>query len=478
MVAYSAAGAETQNGVSGPYTLNGISVPSAAAPSPAPGLASRPELNFAEQFHANLRNREVELSRSPGRRLPSAGAAVRRLPPVLGSQDTFKVCGNVNCSAGSFVNVAATARFVGPRGAIYLDNTVPAGGLTQEDIDSLGSLFDGDSPNIYGIDTTAFGRESDLDGNGVVIVLLSDAVNALSGTCPNNQIILGYFFGLDLVSDPNSNGGEIFYGLVPNPTATNCRVSRNDVLGFLPPVLIHELQHMISFNQHVLVRSGSSEQTWLNEGLSHFAEELGGRRLPDSRCPLFSSCLAQFAVIGNIPNGFEYLQSPESHFLVYPASSFGTLQERGASWLFVRWLADNEAGDTLLGTDLTQALVRTNRVGAGNVAAVTGATFEQLTGQWQMANYLERLPGFTDATGRLKYRTWDLAGTFSSLGAEYPLNPDSTTGAYTRNGTLRAGSGRHLLVIQGANAAPIDLQLKGDSRFGTLVPRFAVVRIQ
>ena len=41
---------------------------------------------------------------------------------------------------------------------------------------------------------------------------------------------------------------------------------------------------MISFNQHVLVRDGDAEDTWLNEGLSHYAEELGGRVVPDDLC--------------------------------------------------------------------------------------------------------------------------------------------------------------------------------------------------
>jgi hypothetical protein len=396
----------------------------------------------------------------------------------VGTQDTFKVCGDVSCDPDTFVNVAATALFVGPRGAIYLDNTVPGGGLTQEDIDSLGALFDGPSPNIFEIDTTAFGTPSDLDGNSVVIMLLTDAVNDLSGTCSDGSIILGYFFGLDLVSDPNSNNGEVFYGLVPDPAASSCAASKDFVFDNLPPVLIHELQHMISFNQHVLIRGGNAEQTWLNEALSHFAEELGGRQIQDSRCPGFASCLEQFS-LGNLSNGFDYLTTPQTAFLVYPGSSFGTLRERGASWLFLRWLADHESADTLLGTDLTRALVRTSAVGAANVVAVTGLAFDQLVGQWQMANYTERIGAFGDGTGRLRYRTWDLVATYNALGASYPLSPDSiTTGAYASTGFLRGGSGKHVVVVQGPNDAAVDLQLKGDNTFASLVPRFAVVRTQ
>lgn len=473
VMAYAGSGQVVRDGIAGPYALGGKAV---ASPTP-PALARARLPDPAARFHAMLRERESELALEPGRRLAPSGAP--RIPPAFGDQRTFKVCGNVNCS--SFVNVTATAKFVGPRGAIFLDNTVPPNGLIQADIDSLGAMFDGPSPNIYEIDTTAFSRESDLDGNSVVIVLLTDQVNTLSGTCPNGSIILGYFFGLDLVADPNSNNGEVFYGLVPNPGAVNCSISRAQVLRLLPPVLAHEFQHMISFNQHVLLRGGSSEVTWLNEGLSHFAEEIAGRGLPDARCPGFSSCLQQFTDNGDLLNGYFYLTDPESFFLVYPGSSFGELEERGASWLFVRWLADHFAADTLFGTQLTRSLVRTTLRGSSNVAAVTGQAFRDLVGEWQLANFTESLAGFTGTNGRLRYRSWDLEAAFAAAsgGLPYPLAPDNTTtGAYSRLGTLRGGSGRHLLVTQSGNAPSVDLQLKGDARFATLVPTLAVVRTQ
>lgn len=473
VVAYAGSGQITSGGTRGAYSLG---TEEQATVTTAPSLARAAEPDPATRFHLMLRERERQLATQPARRLPRA-VRPQVAPPTVGDQRNFQVCGDTDCS--SFVTVTATAKFVGPRGAIYLDNTVPAGGLTQEDIDSLGSLFDGDAPNIYASDTTAFGRESDADQNGVVIILLTDAVNALSGNCPNNTIILGYFFGLDLVQDPHSNNGEIFYGLVPNPAATSCRVTRNQVFAQLPPVLAHEFQHMISFNQHALVRSGPSEVTWLNEGLSHLAEEIAGRNLPDTRCPLFTSCLVQFAS-GNLFNSYSYLLDPESQFLVFPSGSFGSLEERGASWLFVRWLADHFAADSVLGTQLTRALVQTAATGSANVSAVTGVAFDQLVGQWQMANVTEAIPGFTGASGRLYYRSWNLPSAYASVvGGSYPLSPDGVTdGSYARTGVLRGGSGRHLLVVQAPNSPPIDLQLKGDNHFASLLPRLAVVRTQ
>ena len=81
--------------------------------------------------------------------------------------------------------------------ASLFDYLAPAHGLTQPDYDQLVDDFD---TLMYAVDTTAFGRESDIDGNGVVVVLLTQHVNALSPDCNNTgRVILGYFFGADLM---------------------------------------------------------------------------------------------------------------------------------------------------------------------------------------------------------------------------------------------------------------------------------------
>jgi len=393
--------------------------------------------------------------------LTEAGAAV---PPVVGAKRTFDVCATTACD--SFVPSTATAKVVGQRVAIFLDDSAPAG-YTQNDLDNVGQLFD---TYLYPIDSTAFGAESDLDDNGVVIVLLTQRVNERSPDCTN------------------SNGGEVFYGLVPGSVANGCVVSNDFATQTLPGVFIHEFQHMISFNQHVLVRGGTSEDTWLNEGLSHFAEELGGAGVPDAFCmPAFSNCESQFNG-GNISNAYGYLDTLENYFLVEPGNSSGTLEERGANWLIVRWLADQFAATQPQGTELTRALVQTTRTGAANVAAVTGENFSTLVSQWQMANYLASLTGFTPSSGRLLYTSINLRGIFLAnfnngvFDKPYPLTPDVTSGTYDRTGVLRAGSGRHLLVVQPAGSAEVALRLTNDagtaSVDGVAEPRIALVRVR
>ncbi|HZI73380.1 MAG TPA: hypothetical protein VFD73_05030, partial [Gemmatimonadales bacterium] len=317
------------------------------------------------------------------------------------------MCESDTCN--SFVQTTAMARSVGQRVAIYVDTTAPAGGYTTADLDQVKTLFD---QYLYPIDTTAFGRESDIDGNGVVIVLLTPQVNALSPGCNSTgRIILGYFFGADLLPkssvNPGSNEAEVFYGLVPDPNNSSCTIDKAEANSRLPATFIHEFQHMISFNQHVLIRNGSAEDTWLNEWLSHFAEELGGRLVPDQECPVTGSCEVEFLADGDVLNAFEYLASPEDFFLIEPGNSTGKLEERGANWLFVRWLADHFAADTILGTELTRALVATNQTGSANVAARTGVDFSTLVGEWQLTNYLDDLPGFPTTDPRLRYKSWN-----------------------------------------------------------------------
>ncbi len=486
-VALATSGTETGSGVTATYKLQGGTSPSASVAALSQAVFDNAPA-AAQAFHDRLRAREGDLSRQPAVVAQSrarTSASVVPTPPVVGAKRTFDVCATTSCD--SFVQSTGTAKVVGQRVAIFLDDDAPAG-YTQADLDNAGQLFD---DYLYPIDTTAFGRDSDLDDNGVVIVLLTQHVNELSPNCNSSgSVILGFFYGLDLLpGQPNSNGGEVFYGLVPGSITPGCTIGKDFATRTLPGVFIHELQHMISFNQHVLVRGGTSEDTWLNEGLSHFAEQLGGDSVPDAFCmPAFANCESQFNG-HNIDNAYGYLDDPESSFLIEPGTSSGTLEERGANWLFVRWLADHFAATQPLGTELTRALVQTNRTGAANVAAMTGEDFSALVSQWQMANYLTSLTGFTPSTDRLLYTSIDLRGIYLAnfndgvFPKPYPLTPEVTsTGAYNRTGVLRAGSGRHLLVIQSAGSGEVALVLTNDagtaSVSGSAAPRIALVRVR
>ncbi len=497
-------------GVSGSYSVRtnnpaaslvaGAAEPAGPAAPPTLGVGGQgfrvePRLGqgpVSAAFHQMLRQREAALAADPsnfGR--PAAGVqrASAAGPPVVGDVRTFKTCKDVNCT--QFDDVPATARFVGTKAAIYMDNAVStADTLRDADYQDLARTFD---TYHYPIDLAAFGAESDLDLNQRIVILMTDAVNKLTPDCTNGRV-LGYFFGLDLITTGpqavNSNKGEVFYTFRPSPGTTTCTaVGRSQALGAIKPTLIHELQHMISWNQRVILGNGQAEETWLNEAMSHFAEELGGRQIPAAECTApFTSCRSQY-ISGDIINTYDYLKDTESHFLIYPTTSNGSLEERGASWNFLRWVIDQFATDTLLGSDLTKRLV-VGPGGAATFTSLTGEPFSKLVTEWLLAAYLDDRPGFTPLSDRLRFKSWGLRaiyenplnqappGPFSG----FPLKPDSTSGSYTRTGTLRGGSGRHFRLIQAANGAAIDFQvlkdLQGNALDPALVPRIGIARVR
>src|SRR5205823_12294383 len=139
------------------------------------------------------------------------------------------------------------------------------------------------------------------------------------------------------------------------------------------------------------------EDLWLNEGMSHYAEELGGRSyLPDTA--RYCSFL-----LGDLYNAAQYFGAPHSVFLVDTAG-IGGLANRGAYWLLVRFVVDQFAADT--GAAAAHAVTRspenTTPIGAANIAAATGSPFETGGEHWALANYVSDLAGST-APSRLRY---------------------------------------------------------------------------
>lgn len=485
VVEYSGAGTVTNLGNLTPYSFI---AGNSTTPTSGGILASEIPVSrlFAEstanQFHMMLRRRERDMSQSAAIRFgaPPAPAPV----PVFGDHDSLWVCNALSCT--SFAKVGATVRYVGSSAVIYSDDrTVPGSEtLAQGDYDQLGTLFDN---YLYPADTTNFGVTSDINGDGHIAILLTPAVNDLTPDCSTGRVV-GYFFGNDLLTSASgTNRREIFYAFTTKAATSGCTaVTRSRALSSLPSALIHELQHMISFNQHVLTRPGFDQDGWANEGLSHFAEELGYRTIPDGLCPNAPSCFSQF-MGGNVYNGYQYLNDPESTFLVWPDTSSGGLPERGAAWLFMRWVVDNFFSDSLLGTNFTRAMEQSTILGAQRIESLTGVDFATLVGEWQMANYLENLPGFPQ-DGRLRYRTFNLrsmyANNYPSLFSKpYPLTPDSTAALYQRNGTLRGGSGRHVRFQLPAGSTGVLVRLAASTSSGGLLnpaamPRLAVVRIK
>ncbi len=462
--------------------------PLAAPPAPGAPLAG---LGVAQQFDLRLRLAEREFAAQVPRPLlapPRAPALVT--PVVQGDVRTFKVCNTLACDPrkpSTLSNVTATALTVGQHIALYVDNAAPQPGLSQAGLDSLRAVFD---TLLYETDTLAFGRESDIDNNGMVIVLMSGKVNAMvtAAQCNTTGFVAGFFFGADLITTPpfaTGNAGEIFYSIVPDPNATlSCMHSVTGVKQLVPVTFVHEFQHMISFNQHFLLRGNLPEDLWLNEGLSHYAEENGGRTfLPDTA----TFCRYAF---GDLYNASQYFTAPQNYVLV-DSAGIGGLANRGAYWLFVRYLVD-QIGATLGSKDsVTRRLDRTALIGPANVSNAAGGTaFPTILARWALANYVSDLPGFA-APPELQYTRWKFRTDYqtmrtacgtTNLPSQFPLAPAVVDASSAQvSGMLHAGSASYYRMQHAAGASKFTLLFSnsaGGALRTTLAPRLNVIRLQ
>jgi hypothetical protein len=481
------------------YRLGGDTInPVTASPTPQQLRA----LSSVERFHLFLRLGDQrrwwgfapELAPPPPpqasvppQRAPQAG------PPVYNELRTFQVCAKTDCSR--FDRVGARAKGISAKVVIFVDTLAPPGGLDSVQLYNVARVFD---TLLYAIDVAAFGSESDIDANQVVMVLMTNTVNKLvtAAECNQSGFVAGFFFGVDIdprfSNDSRSNKGEIFYSIVADPTGTlSCSHTTAEVQAFVPVTFIHEFQHMISFNQHVLVRGQNGELLWLNEGLSHYAEELGGRSYevnPDARiadCTIGTAACRYYS--GDLLDAYEYLDSTENHFLL-PTEGIGSLAERGAAWLFVRYLVDRYAGGTTRSAwnTFTRSLVETSQVGAANIEAATSDQFEDIVSRWGLANWVTDLTPHPE----LKYDSWNMHSVYSSLHTQrpnlfpnvYPVSPSVSAGRdVALSGTLRSGSPIYHLATQPAGDLGFTLSFTAPN--GALIssamkPRLSVYRLQ
>jgi len=487
--------ASSSSGKSAPFQLKGGALPAGvtaqlvgpmAAGTPAPG-------SVAIQFDQFLRNLAHTRSYAVPAPTPtptptppsmSLQAAVAG-PPALGDLRTFKVCNVLTCKTLS--NVTARVKAVGQHIAVYVDTLAPTAGLDSAELDTLKQVFD---TRLYPLDTAAFGGISDIDANTVAIVLMSGTVNHLvtASQCNSAGFVAGFFFSGDL--DPafrsQYNQGEIFYSIVADPNGTlSCPHTTAQVKSLMPVTFTHEFQHMINFVQHVLVRGGQAEEGWVDEGLSRYAEELGGR----SYLPADSVSFSQFA-IGDVYDAYQYLSATGDSPLLIPEDN-GTLADAGASWLFMRYLVDQLRADTSVAASavVTRKVVQSGLTGAANVVSQTGQAFEATLSRWAADNWVTDLPGFT-APPELKYTSWHFRTTYASLHTQdpghfpqaYPLVPVVAAGVTVNvSGTLRSGSGVYVRALQAPGDSAFVLRFSGGGSrplSSAVVPRLNFIRIR
>jgi hypothetical protein len=461
------------------------------------GLVPPPRLEAA-QFAADrlLRRRGRQLAMSGAFRAYASRAARAAVgagpvaPPALGSVRTFHVLSSF-FGPSTFATAAAQLDYVGDNVLLYVDTLAPAGGFTPTQLQSFGQYFD---QTLYPIDTTAFGAPTDIDQNGRVIVLMSQVVNAgvPASTCTSQGYVAGFFNEEDFSgpSDPNSNQGEIFYTIVPDPAgAFSCAHTVTELEDVVPATFLHELQHLISFSQHVVVNGGLPGASWLDEGLSIVAEELGSlyyeQRCPPPACRTSPDQLfpdsSQGFVQGFLYDSYEYAYLPDTASLTLESDADPGTSWRGGVWLLARWLGDQ------MGSGFYRQLERGPSGGVADIEQATSQSFPSLFADFGLALYTDSLPGLprTTAPAVDRFVTRNVKQLWARLYAVsnaplvdpvqlFPITSD------TSSAVLLPGTVTYFRLDTPASAATVSVRFAGPggSPFAaTLKPQLAIFRL-
>ena len=318
---------------------------------------------------------------------------------------------------------------------VVADTANPTGGYTDPEYLSVGQQFDA----VYTMDTGAFGDPTDIDTNGKIIMFFTRAVNEMTPK-GSGSVVGGFFYGRDLFPRANttdfegcatSNFAEMFYLAVPDPNALvngNTNFTKNFVSHLTVSTTAHEFQHLINAARRMYVNTTATdfEVVWLNEGLSHIAEELLFYNQSAGLAPRMDIDSMRFK--GNQTNVDAYnfnQQANAGRFLEYlsrPATSSpyaedDSLWTRGATWSFLRYAADHRGtsdGDTWF------KLVNSTTESIANLQNVFGANVSAIFRDWAVANVADDLPGVGN---EWQHPSWNFRSFFNFLPSvkKYPL---------------------------------------------------------
>ncbi|HEX5727078.1 MAG TPA: Ig-like domain-containing protein [Longimicrobiaceae bacterium] len=458
----------------GVVAVTGPPNPSLAVPtrfSAAFAAARAAARDRGRSFHVDLRERtaramvgHVAGAQRWYRERKTLRRNVQGAPPALGALLQINVsqsfCTNIDYRTGRVVAI-------GNRAVVVEDTANPKPGFTTEDFENIAATFD---TLVYPVAVANFGEPQDIDDNDRVIIFYTRAVNELTPV-GQNFIVGGFFYGRDLFPHQAGNGfpacegsnvGEMFYMLAADPTGVvngHVRTVESVLEGTIATVA-HEFQHLISASRRLFVIGAGgtswSEDAFLNEGLSHIAEELlfyrasglGPRQnidYPTITANQQRIDAANTYQIQNIGRFLEFLEDPEGNSVYDDDDDLAT---RGGSWAFLRYAADRRNGND---AELWFNLVNTDLTGLANLQSTLAIDPRIWVRDFNVSLYAD------DAVAGVppEYRqpSWDHRSIYSGIPAigGYPLRVRPLAAGATVNVTLVGGSASFLRVGVAAN---------------------------
>lgn len=441
--------AQTQVAVTGfgVSTVSSSPALNVAAPDAMTTLDGRTPRQSLELAFRTYERNVLALQMAGARRWLRNRATFATVPTTVGAtvdlNGSSTGCSNPRTRTG---RVAAVTN----RAIIVNDVENPAGGFTDAEYAAIGITFD---TLVDPIDRAAFGDPTDIDGNGRIVIFYSRVVNELTPAA-SEGIVEGFFNPRDLFPNTASGGlqacagsnvAEMFYMIVPDPTGTvngNVR-TKADVQRSTISVVAHEYQHLINASRRLYVNDADSfEEVWLNEGLSHIAEELlfyrtsglTARQNIDANTVVANQQRVNAFnehQIGNFGRYRLFLSRPET---TSPYAADDSLSNRGAIWSFLRYAADRKAAND--GT-IWQQLVNSRTSGIANLSAAFGADILPWFRDWSISVYTDDRVA-TAATWQQP--SWHFRDIYPRLGsATFPLKLRPLANSVATNVTLSGG---------------------------------------
>lgn len=474
------------------------------------GIASSAQFRAArepERFEVQRRateRRELTALVSAAREWRAASHGIAALAaaapePKVGDVMTLNTNAIQACSAPN--NRPARVAAVGTRSVVVADNENPSGGYTDAEYASIAATFD---TLIYPLDTTAFGAPSNVSVHGKILLFFTRSVNALTPVSTNNFTIGGFFFSRDLYPKVARNGlgacagsneAEMFYLLVPDPNGevNSNKRTKDNVTTLNLGTIAHEFEHLINAGRRLYVNTSATpnEETWLDEGLAHTAEELLYYRVSGftSRQNLnLSQVSAQPANFSNYASQnfsrlYQFLINPELNSPYAPNDSLAT---RGATWHFLRFAAGRQSA---LGEPaFYRALVNSQTTGRTNLTNVLGgsAQFATYLRDWTVSIIADDYSTATTAALDARYimPSWNFRSIFpglrigsgNALGV-YPINSRSLLSGAPQRITLAGGTSSYVrFALLSGNSSYVSLASNGAALPTDM--RYAIVRLR
>jgi hypothetical protein len=441
------------------------------------GSVSAPRLDFS--FAANLNSRATSVlagrltaarrafteTAGASRATFSRSAAALALGDVLSLNVSSRACDSITTRTARVVAI-------GTQSIVVADTLNPAGGFTAADYQRFATRFD---TLVYPLDVDNFGAPAVFGSSGKILLFFTTAVNALTAK-GSTSYVGGFFFSRDLfpvLASPDlgscagSNESNVFYLLTPDPTGSvNGNIRRTGFVDSVTTsVLAHEFQHLINASRRIYVNKATVpfETVWLNEGLSHVAEELLFYHEGVS-APLQNLDLTSIRASVRLKDAFnadqgsnagryrEYLLAPS---VSSPMRNDDSLSTRGATWDFLRYAADRKTRGGGTDASVWQALVNSSTSGIANLRQVFGSNLGTMLSDWSVSHYADDiLPG---VSADFTQPSWNWHTIYPALGGSasspstYPLKVTglTTTGA---SGTVIPGGSSFYRFSVSANA--------------------------